>query len=129
MRLARYVEASQNIDKVLGRLAEGTASLEDMEVLKANRPQQFQRYVQKVQAEMANAKQPPDPQARARLHLMLGVPMSREQTPEALQRYARMAPPPPQQKAPPKPKGPRFTFGSRESFGARSDQLVSEGDG
>jgi len=72
-KLQRFVAAAYFPEKALDRVANGTSSHEDREVLRILYPQQWARFVDGVEQQLSTRKKPPTYDERLRISYQLGI--------------------------------------------------------
>lgn len=95
-KFARYMDAVEQPEKVVARLAAGTMTPEDAEALKAVYPETYQQVRTQVFDHMAELRQKLPYKKRLALSIYLDVPVDPALTPEALSVYQRPIPMPEQ---------------------------------
>ena len=132
----RFMQAAANPAAALDRLASGQGSPEDMEVIKALTPAVHQEFVQRVMGQITGKKLQISLKQKQKLHFALGVPVSRDQTPEMVDFYqgnvaGSPQPAPAEQQNPqPQERGPHFKpeeFAVDNGAYAKSDQIMIRG--
>lgn len=99
-KFARYMEAVEQPEKVVARLANGTMTPEDAEALKTVYPKMYADVQEQVYSHMAELREKLPYQKRLALSIYLDVPVDPALTPEALSVYQRPIPMPQQPEQP-----------------------------
>lgn len=95
-KFARYMEAVEQPEKVVSRLAAGTMTPEDAEALKAVYPETYEQVRGQVMDHMAQLRETLPSSKRLALSIYLDVPLDPALTPEAVSVYQRPIPMPQQ---------------------------------
>lgn len=133
-KLQRYVSAAYYPERALDRLGDGTATPEDVEVMRVLYPGNYQDFVTGVAAELEARKTPVKGQQAQRLHMLTGLPVTPDQEPANIaKQQAMFAADPsktdvgPEQDATGKPK--QFAVGKHIDpntvFASRVDRLMT----
>ncbi len=122
-QLARYVDATDDPGGALTRVSQGLGTAEDLEVLQTLYPRMYDTFVKLVNERLARTKTPPTPAQRQQLHRATGIPMGREQQPDALLFLQQVGNAPGEEM--PAPKGGKsMNIDPDEHYGPRSDQIL-----
>jgi hypothetical protein len=122
-QLARYVDATDDPGGALTRVSQGLGTAEDLEVLQTLYPRMYDTFVKLVNERLARTKTPPTPAQRQQLHRATGIPMGREQQPDALLFLQQVGNAPGEEM--PAPKGGKsMQIDPDEHYGPRSDQIL-----
>jgi hypothetical protein len=122
-QLARYVDATDDPGGALTRVSQGLGTAEDLEVLQTLYPRMYDTFVKLVHERLARTKTPPTPAQRQQLHRATGIPMGREQQPDALLFLQQVGNAPGEEM--PAPKGGKsMQIDPDEHYGPRSDQIL-----
>jgi hypothetical protein len=122
-QLARYVDATDDPGGALTRVSQGLGTAEDLEVLQTLYPRMYDTFVKLVNERLARTKTPPTPAQRQQLHRATGIPMGREQQPDALLFLQQVGNAPGEEM--PAPKGGKsMNIDPDQHYGPRSDQIL-----
>jgi hypothetical protein len=128
-QLGRYVAAVDDPGEALLRVSQGMGSAEDLEVLQTLYPRIYDVFVKQVEAQLKSAKKPPTTAQRQHLHRATGIPLAREQQPDALVFLQRVGNAPADTEQPPPPaSGKGMNIDPEKHFGSRSDQILEGGE-
>lgn len=81
LALGRYAKAAQDPYAALERISKGVQTREDVETLRTLYPKTWQRFADKVKANLQSLKKIPDYKTRVKLSQVLGEPMTAFETP------------------------------------------------
>jgi hypothetical protein len=135
-RTDRFLQAAADPAAALERLSTGVGSPEDLEVVKALTPAIHQEFVSRVMGQITGKKLKISLKQKQKLHFALGVPVSRDQTPEMVKFYqgnvagSPQPAPAEQQTAPQQDKAPHFNpkeFAVDNGAMARADSVMARG--
>lgn len=90
-RLERTISAAYYPERTLRRLADGTATKEEVGTIKSLFPGVYQEFVSTVEQQLASSKKPVPRQAQQRIHMMTGIVTRPALDPTALQKQQAVA--------------------------------------